>query len=67
MVISIEINNETKSLIKSFRIKGESYDKTIRRIYYMAIKTQLREFRESSKHTISINEARKELGKRWKN
>jgi len=33
----------------------------------MAIKTQLREFRESSKHTISINEARKELGKRWKN
>lgn len=62
---TIQLSNETKEKIASFGQKGESYDTIIRRIYSFAVKEQLRAFLLSSEGTISIEEARKELNKKW--
>ena len=62
---TIQLSKETKDKISSFGIKGESYDEILRRIYSLAVKEQLREFLMSSGDTISIEEARKELDKKW--
>ncbi len=62
---TIQLSRETKNKISSFGVKGESYDDIIKRIYALAIKEQLREFLLSSDGTISIEEARKELNKKW--
>ena len=65
MNTTIQLSRETKDKISSFGIKGESYDTIIRRIYSFAVKEQLRQFLLSSEGTISIEEARKELNKKW--
>ncbi|MBM3233588.1 hypothetical protein FJZ19_00670 [Candidatus Pacearchaeota archaeon] len=62
---TIQLSKETKEKICSFGIKGESYDTIIQRIYSFAVKEQLRQFLLSSENTISIEEARKELDKKW--
>ncbi len=62
---TIQLNKETKKRISSFGMKGESYDDILKRIYSLAVKEQLREFLLSSEGTISIEEARKELDKKW--
>ena len=62
---TIQLSKETKDKISSFGIKGESYDQIIKRIYSMAVKEQLRTFLMSDEDTISIEEARKELDKKW--
>ena len=62
---TIQLSKETKDKISSFGIKGESYDEILKRIYSLAVKEQLREFLMSSEGTISIEEARKELDKKW--
>ena len=62
---TIQLSKETKDKISSFGMKGESYDEILRRIYSFAVKEQLREFLLSSEGTISIEEARKELNKKW--
>ena len=54
-----------KEKISSFGVKGESYESIIKRIYSIAIKEQLREFLMSDKGFISLEEARKELDKKW--
>jgi len=59
------LSEETKNNISSFGSKGESYDDILKRIYSMAVKTQLREFLMSSKNTVSIEEARKQVEKEW--
>jgi len=64
-ITTIQLSKETKDKISSFGIKGESYDAIIKRIYSFAVKEQLREFLLSSEGTISIEEARKELNKKW--
>jgi len=64
-ITTIQLTKETKKKISSFGMKGESYDEILQRIYNMAVKTQLREFLMSSKNTISIEEARKEVEKKW--
>ena len=64
-ITTIQLSKETKDKISSFGIKGESYDSIIKRIYSFAVKEQLREFLLSSEGTISIEEARKELNKKW--
>jgi len=64
-ITTIQLSKETKDKISSFGIKGESYDDIIRRIYSFAVKEQLRLFLLSSEGTISIEEARKELNKKW--
>lgn len=62
---TIQLSKETKERICSFGVKGESYDNIIRRIYSLAVKEQLKEFLLSSESTLSIEEARKELNKKW--
>lgn len=65
MTSTIQISNETKKLISSFGSKQDTYEDIIKRIYSLAVKEQLREFLMSSEDTISIEEARKELNKKW--
>lgn len=64
-ITTIQLSKETKDKISSFGMKGESYDSIIKRIYSFAVKEQLKEFLLSSEGTISIEEARKELNKKW--
>jgi len=65
MVTTIQISEEMKNKIASFGSKSETYEQILRRIYEMAIKTQLRDFLMSSKDTVTIEEARKEVEKKW--
>ncbi|MCH7568846.1 MAG: hypothetical protein IIA87_05490 [Nanoarchaeota archaeon] len=64
-ITTIQLDEETKKKIASFGSKDESYDTIVRRIYSLAVKEQLRMFLMSSEDTISIEEARKELDKKW--
>jgi len=64
-ITTIQLSKETKDKISSFGKKGESYEEILRRIYSMAVKEQLREFLMSDEGYISIEEARKELDKKW--
>ena len=64
-ITTIQLSEETKKKISSFGVKGESYDEIIKRIYNLAVKTQLKEFIMSSKNTVSLEEARKEVEKEW--
>lgn len=64
-ITTIQLSKETKEKISSFGGKGESYDAIIRRIYALAVKEQLRDFLMSDDGYISIEEARKELNRKW--
>ncbi len=64
-ITTIQLSKETKEKLSTFGVKGESYDKIIKRIYDLAVKEQLREFLMSDEGFISIEEARKETNKRW--
>ncbi|MEK6951399.1 MAG: hypothetical protein AABX29_00120 [Nanoarchaeota archaeon] len=61
----IQLSKKTKDKISSFGVKGENYDVILNRIYSLAVKEQLKEFLLSSKDTISIEEAIKEVNKKW--
>ncbi len=65
MITTIQISKESKDLISSFGTKSDTYEDIIRRMYDLAVKEQLREFLMSSKNTISIDEARRRLEKKW--
>jgi len=65
MKSTIQLSPETKNMIGSFGIKGETFETIIKRIYSFAVKEQLRQFLMSSEDCISIGEARKELEKEW--
>ena len=62
---TIQLSRETKEKLSSFGMKGESYDIILKRIYSLAVKEQLRHFLMSSEGTVSIEDARKELDKKW--
>jgi len=64
-ITTIQLSKETKNQIASFGLKGDSYDDILKRIYNLAVKEQLRQFLMSSEGCISIDEARKELNKKW--
>lgn len=64
-ITTIQLSKELKDKISSFGVKGESYNEILKRIYSLAVKEQLREFLMSDEGYISIEEARKELNKRW--
>jgi len=65
-ISTIQLSKETKKKISSFGVKGESYDDILKRIYSMAVKEQLRTFlMEDDEKFVSIEEARKELNKKW--
>lgn len=65
MVTTIQLSEETKSLIATFGTKEDTYESIIRRMYKLAVKEQLREFLLSSENTISLAEARKRHAERW--
>lgn len=62
---TIQITKETKEKIASFGTKGESYEDIIKRIYNLAVKEQMAEYMMDEEGFISIEEARKELDKKW--
>ena len=64
-ITTIQLSRETKDKISSFGMKGESYDDILNRIYAFAVKEQLRIFLMSDEGFSSIEEARKELNKKW--
>jgi negative regulator of replication initiation len=64
-ITTIQLDKETKEKIASFGMKGESYNDILKRIYDLAIKEQLKEFLMSDEGFITIEEARKELNKKW--
>ncbi len=62
---TIQISEETRDRLKSFGDKGDTYEDIINYIHALAVKEQLREFLMSSKHTISLEEARRRHEKKW--
>ena len=65
MATTIQLSEETKTLIGTFGTKEDTYEDILKRMYRLAVKEQLREFLMSSENTISLDEARKRLAKRW--
>lgn len=64
-ITTIQLSRETKDKIASFGVKGESYDKILKRIYSIAAKAQLKEFLMSDEGFIPIEAAIKEADKKW--
>jgi len=65
MPTTIQIDHETKEKIKTFGLKGETYQEIINRLYNIAIKDQLHQLLMSSKNTISLEEVRRRHAARW--
>ncbi len=65
MTTTIQISEEVRDKIKSLGAKGETYQDIIERLYNIAVKEQLKELLMSSKDTISLEEARERLNKKW--
>lgn len=65
MTSTIQLSPETKKMISSFGMKGETFETIIKRIYNLAVKEQLREFLMSSENCISLEEFKKEIEKEW--
>ena len=64
-ITTIQLSDELKKKIASFGDKSESYDKILRRIYSLAVKEQIRAFLMDDEGYLTIEEARKELNKKW--
>jgi len=62
---TIQLSKETKELINTFGSKEDTYEDIIKRMYSLAVKEQLRQFLMSSEGTITLDEARKRLNKKW--
>ncbi|MFH1915796.1 MAG: hypothetical protein ABIJ21_00890 [Nanoarchaeota archaeon] len=65
MTSTIQLSNETKTLISTFGTKEDTYEDIIKRMYRMAVKEHLREFLMSSENTITLEEVRRRHAKRW--
>ncbi|MEK6888779.1 MAG: hypothetical protein AABW80_01590 [Nanoarchaeota archaeon] len=65
MVTTIQLSEEMKKKIASFGSKEETYEQILERIYSLAVKEHLRMFLMSDENTISIQEARARLDKKW--
>ena len=65
MPTTIQVDEPTKERIKTFGMKGETYQDIINRLYDIAVQQQLRELLFSSKNTITLEEARKRHAQRW--
>ena len=65
MKSTIQLSPETKNMIGSFGIKGETFETIIKRIYSLAVKEQLRVFLMSSENCIPIEDAIKEAERKW--
>ncbi|MFH1607660.1 MAG: hypothetical protein ABIA78_00855 [archaeon] len=65
MTSTIQLSPETKNMISSFGMRGETFETIIKRIYALAVKDQLRELLMSSENCIPIEEAIKEAERKW--
>lgn len=65
MTSTIRISPETKKLISTFGVKGESFETIIKRLYDLAARERRREFLMPSEKYISIDEALKEAERLW--
>jgi hypothetical protein len=65
MTSTIRISPETKQLISTFGVKGESFELIIKRLYHLAVREQMREFLMPSEKYISLDEFEKEVEKEW--
>ena len=65
MTSTIQLSPETKNMISSFGMKGDTFETVIKRIYALAVKEQLREFLMSSENCISLGEFKKEIEEEW--
>ena len=65
MATTIQVSEETKSLIGTFGTKEDTYEDIIKRMYQLAVKEQLREFLLSSENAVPIDEAIARAKKRW--
>lgn len=65
MKSTIQLSDETKKMISSFGMHGETFETIIKRMYELAIKEQLRQFLMPSDRFISLDEFEKEVNKRW--
>ena len=65
MTTTIQLSEDTKSLIGTFGTKEDTYEDILKRMYRLAVKEQLRELLLSSEKTISPDEARNRLVTRW--
>ena len=65
MTSTIRISPETKNLISTFGVKGESFEVIIRRMYELAVKEHLRRFLMPSERFISLDEFEKGINKKW--
>lgn len=64
MPTTIQVDEPTKERLKSFGLKGDTYQEIINRLYDIAVQQQLRELL-SSKKAIPIDEAIKQYKKKW--
>ena len=62
---TIAISREVKEQIMEFGNKGETYSDIIKRLVESAKKRQLPDLLMSDDNTISIEEARRKLDKKW--
>lgn len=65
MPTTIQISSETKEMISSFGMKGETFETIIKRMYELAVKEHLRQFLMPSNRFISLDEFEKEINKKW--
>lgn len=64
-ITTIQLSKETKEKLSSFGMKGESYDTILQRMYSFAVKEQLRNLLMSDEGCVPIEEAIKEVNKKW--
>ncbi len=62
---TIALTKEAQEKMKEFGNKGESYSEIILKLVKSAKQRQLYDLLMSEEDTISIEEARKELNKKW--
>jgi predicted CopG family antitoxin len=62
---TIAISNEVRDKIKEFGNKGETYSEIIARLLESARKRMLHDLLMNEEGTVTIEEARKEVEKRW--
>ena len=65
MTSTIRISPETKKLISTFGIKGESFETIIKRLYEISVAQRLKEFLLPSERFIPIEEAIRRAEKQW--
>jgi predicted CopG family antitoxin len=65
MTSTIRLSKETKDLISTFGLKGESFETIILRLFHLAKREQLRKFLMPSDKYISLDEFEKEVNKKW--